>query len=122
MRGLVRKPEKDVMRMYLAPFKDRKNRRQTSISPRLLVKAADYLREVEAGLDHIKDRPALLTWGTKDFAFTGAERQRFEGIFEHHETVPLEASHFWQEDAADEASDAITEWMKRTEGESEEIN
>jgi haloalkane dehalogenase len=112
--GLVRRPEKEVMRMYLAPFKDRNNRRQTSISPRLLVKAADYLHEVEAGLDRIKDRPALLTWGTKDFAFRDAERQRFERVFTNHKTIPLEASHFWQEDAADEASAAIIQWMKST--------
>jgi haloalkane dehalogenase len=94
MRGLIRRPEKELMRMYLAPFKDRKNRRQTSISPRLLITAADYLREVEAGLDHIKDRPALLTWGTKDFAFRDVERQHFERVFTNHETVLLEASHF----------------------------
>lgn len=112
MEGLIRRPEKEVMRMYLAPFKDRKNRRQTSISPRLLIKAADYLHEVEAGLDRIEDRPALLTWGTKDFAFRDAERQRFERIFPNHETILLEASHFWQEDAADEASEAISQWMK----------
>lgn len=100
--------------MYLAPFKDRKNRRQTSISPRLLITAADYLREVEDGLVHIKDRPALLTWGTRDFAFQDAERQHFERVFSNHKTVLLNASHFWQEDAADEASEAIIQWMKRT--------
>ncbi len=99
--------------MYLAPFKDHKNRRQTSISPRLLIKAADYLHEVEVGLDHIKDRPVLLTWGTEDFAFRDAERQHFERVFPNHETILLKASHFWQEDAADDASEAIIQWMKR---------
>jgi haloalkane dehalogenase len=114
MRGLIRRPKKEVMRMYLAPFKERKNRRQTSISPRLLITAADFLREVEAGLDRIKDMPALLTWGTKDFAFQDAERQHFERVFSNHKTVLLEASHFWQEDAAGEASEAILQWMKHT--------
>ena len=111
--GLIHRPEKEVMRMYLAPFKDRKNRRQTSISPRLLIQAADYLHEVEVGLDHIKDRPVLLTWGTEDFAFRDDERQHFERVFPNHETILLKASHFWQEEAADEASEAIIQWMKR---------
>ena len=114
IRGLIRRPEKEVMQMYLAPFKDRKNRRQTSVSPRLLITASDYLREVEVGLDAIKNKPALLTWGTKDFAFRDDERQHFERVFPNHETVLLEASHFWQEDAADDASEAIIQWMKRT--------
>lgn len=111
MEGLVHKPGRDVLRMYLAPFHRRRDRKQTSISPRQLIKAAAYLEEVEAGLEKLRDRPALLPWGTKDFAFRDAERERFEQIFANHRTLPLEASHFWQEDAADEAAEAIRDWM-----------
>ena len=111
-KGLVHRPEKEVLEMYLAPFRRRADRRQTSISPRLLIKAADYLSEVEMGLERIRDRPVFLTWGVKDFAFQEKERQRFEEIFPNHKTLLLEASHFWQEDAGDEAAHAIQEWMK----------
>ena len=41
--GLVHQPEKEVLAMSLAPFRRRSDRKQTSISPRLLIKAADYL-------------------------------------------------------------------------------
>ena len=98
--------------MYLAPFRRHADRKQTSISPRQLVKAADYLNAVEEGLGSISDRPTLLTWGVKDFAFREAARQRFEEIFPDHKTLLLDASHFWQEDAGEEAADAIREWMR----------
>lgn len=111
MKGLARRPDREVLRMYLAPFRRRRDRKQTAISPRLLIKAAAYLQEVEAGLGKLRDRPVLLPWGTKDFAFQEAARVRFEGLFPNHRTVLLEASHFWQEDAGEEAADAIHEWM-----------
>ncbi len=63
-------------------------------------------------LERIGDRPTLLTWGTKDFAFQEEARQRFEEAFPDHKTVLLDASHFWQEDAGEEAADAILEWMR----------
>ena len=112
MRGLAQRPDREVLRMYLAPFRSRADRKQTSISPRLLVKAVDYLDSVEEGLERIADRPTLLTWGVKDFAFQEEARQRFEKAFPDHETVLLDASHFWQEDAGEEAADAIQVWMK----------
>ena len=109
--GLVHRPEKEVLGMYLAPFRRRVNRKQTSISPRQLIKAATYLGGVEEGLGRIKDRPIFLPWGVKDFAFQEPERQRFEEIFPDHKTLLLDASHFWQEDAGEEAADAIGEWI-----------
>ncbi len=112
MRGLVRRPDREVLEMYLAPFRRRADRKQTSISPRELTTAVDYLDSVEEGLERIGDRPTLLTWGVKDFAFQEEARQRFEKAFPEHKTVLLDASHFWQEDAGEEAADGILEWMR----------
>lgn len=111
-KGLVHRPEKAVLAMYLAPFRRRRDRRQTSISPRQLIKAEDYLQGVERGLSNLNDRPVLLTWGTKDFAFRDDERVRFDGLFPNHKTILLNAGHFWQEDAAEEASEAIRNWIQ----------
>ncbi len=112
MRGLVRRLDREVLEMYLAPFRRRADRKQTSISPRELTTAVDYLDSVEEGLERIGDRPTLLTWGVKDFAFQEEARQRFEKAFPEHKTVLLDASHFWQEDAGEEAADGILEWMR----------
>jgi haloalkane dehalogenase len=101
-RGLAQKTAPAVLAMYLAPWRDRARRGAAVIAPRQLVKASPYLKEVEANLGSLADRPTLIVWGTKDFAFREAERARFERIFVRHQTVLLDdASHFLQEDAGE---------------------
>ncbi len=108
--GLVNKLDPQVYQLYLAPFKNRSNRKQTVIFPRQLIKAADYLSEVEAGLSKLQDLPVLFPWGKKDFAFRDTELERFQKYFPNHKVLPLEASHFWQEDASEELVDAVNKW------------
>jgi haloalkane dehalogenase len=94
--------------MYLAPWRDPSRRTAAVVAPRQLIAASAYLREVEGNLPKLADRPALIVWGTKDFAFGKAERERFERIFFKHKTVLLDdASHFLQEDAGDRISESI---------------
>jgi haloalkane dehalogenase len=101
-RGLAQKPAPAVLEMYLAPWRDRARRGAAVIAPRQLVKASPYLKEVEANLGSLADRPTLIVWGMKDFAFREPERAHFERIFARHQTVLLDdASHFLQEDAGD---------------------
>ena len=68
--------------------------------------------DLENGLGRIADRPAFFPWGVKDFALQEGERKRFEEIFPNHQTLLLETSHFWQEDAGIEAAEAILEWTR----------
>jgi len=64
--------------------------------------------EVERNLSRISDRPALIVWSTKDFAFGSGERERFERTFLRHKTVLFnDASHFLQEDAGDRRAESI---------------
>jgi len=98
------------MAMYAAPFRDRKNRRQTSIFPRQLVKAYDFEAQVEAGLGRLAEKPVLFLWGSKDFAFQGPELERFKAYFPNHVYHPLDASHFWQDEQGDAASDFFIDW------------
>jgi haloalkane dehalogenase len=99
-RGFATKISPDVMKLYLAPWHKRSRRAPAVIAPKNLIAASSYLREVEAGLKKIADRPTLIVWGAKDFAFQEPYRRRFEASFPNHETVLLdEASHFVQEDA-----------------------
>ena len=97
----------EVIEMYLAPRRNPARRTATMIAPRLLVAVSPYLREVAGNLSRLADRPVLIVWGTKDFAFREAERQRFEGIFSKHKTVLFDdASHFLREDAGDRISES----------------
>jgi haloalkane dehalogenase len=70
-----------------------------------------FLRECEAGLARLRDKPTLICWGTKDVAFREKERQRFERTFARTHTAILEgAGHYLQEDAPDEIVAAIDAW------------
>jgi haloalkane dehalogenase len=107
-RGFGQPLAPEVRAMYLAPWRDPARRTAAVIAPRQLVAAASYLQEVEANLPRLADRPALIVWGLKDFAFRDAERQRFERIFPNHTTVVFDdASHFLQEDVGDRIAQAI---------------
>jgi haloalkane dehalogenase len=107
-RGLAQRPNAEVLQMYLAPWRNPARRTAAVIAPKQLIAASAYLREVEGNLPKLADRPALIVWGTKDFAFRNAERERFERTFLKHKTVLLDdASHFLQEDAGDRISESI---------------
>ena len=112
-RGLAQRHSPEVLAMYLAPWRDRARRTAAVIAPRQLVAASPYLENVEANLAKLADRPALIVWGTKDFAFRDAERERFERLFWRHKTVLLnDASHFLQEDAGDRIAESIRIFVK----------
>ena len=107
-RGLAVPSSSEVLQMYLAPWRDPARRSAAVIAPRQLIAASAYLGDVERNLPKLADRPALIVWGTKDFAFREAERERFERAFPRHQTVLLSnASHFLQEDAGEQISESI---------------
>jgi len=110
-RGFARKQEPEVRAMYLAPWRERSRRIAAVVAPRQLIAASPFLRGVEDNLPTLADRPALIVWGLRDFAFQEAERARFERIFVNHTTVLLHnASHFLQEDAGDQIAESIRDF------------
>lgn len=110
--GVKRAPlAPEVMDAYRAPFPTPVSRVPTAIFPREILRSRDYLAEVEAGLERLRDRPALILWGTKDIAFRLRERTRLERCFPRHRTVVLEgAGHYIQEDAPTEIVAAVRAW------------
>lgn len=102
---------KEVLEMYYAPFKNKKHRKQTHIFPAQLWDAKDFLSSVYKGLPTLANKPVLIVWGEKDFAFQEPERERFESIFKNHKTILLpQSGHFIQEDAPVQISNAIKQW------------
>lgn len=107
-----RRLTKAVMAAYRAPFPTREDRMPTAVFPREILGSSDYLAEVEAGLERLRDKPALILWGMKDLAFRKAELERWRRLFPKAPVVALPtASHFIQEDAPKEIVDAIWKWM-----------
>ena len=116
-RGVATGLEKWALKMYLAPFEKRPNRAQTHIFPRQLQAASPFLAEIYKGLPTLADKPALIVWGQKDFAFQEPERARFEQLFPKHKTTLLpNAGHFIQEDAPDEIVQAVRGWFAADNG------
>lgn len=109
--GVKNKLTRSEWNMYLAPFRHRETRRPTAIFPRQLVSAGPFLSRIEVALPDIADKPALILWGDKDFAFKTAERAQFRAAFPNHRDVTLRnAGHFIQEDAPGPICEAIEAW------------
>jgi haloalkane dehalogenase len=110
-QGMERNLSAAELAMYLAPFAERAMRMPTHVFPAQLWEADTFLQTVYDGLPELSERPALIVWGLKDFAFQEPERSRFESLFPKHRTVLLEnAGHFIQEDAPEEIAAAIRDW------------
>jgi haloalkane dehalogenase len=85
------------------------------VFPREILTSRPFLADIERRLPQLSDRPALLVWPTKDIAFKGPERRRWEQLFTNHHTVILDgAGHYIQEDASDEIVEAIRAWNDRS--------
>lgn len=73
----------------------------------------EFLNNIYLKLNRLSDRPILLVWDLKDFAFKEPERARFESMFDKHQTVLLDnAGHFIQEDAPDKIATAIRQFYQ----------
>jgi haloalkane dehalogenase len=100
-----------VMDMYRGPFPTPESRRPVAVMPKAIIGETPWLREVEARLPTLADRPALIVWPTADPAFRDGERRRWEALFGDHRTVLLEgAKHYVGEDAPEEIVAAVREW------------
>jgi haloalkane dehalogenase len=100
------------MQHYLAPFRNPAARRPCHVLPREIMRAKQFLSEVEVGLGRLAHLPTLIIWADRDFAFRKRELARWESIFPDHQTHVLHgAGHFFQDDAAAEMSSVLANWM-----------
>jgi haloalkane dehalogenase len=112
--GVKRKRLSDtVMDAYRGPFPTPESRRPMHVFPHEILASRPFLAEIEQRLSALRERPALLVWPTRDFAFRAPERRRWEEVFPVHRTVILEgAGHYIQEDGPEEIIRAIGEWHR----------
>lgn len=73
------------------------------------MKAYRFVKAVGLGLEILRENPALLLWGNKDFASKVPELERFKAAFSNQSFRSLDASHFWQGELA---SNYINNWIK----------
>ncbi len=117
-QGLQRRSLRPAeMAMYLGPFPTPQSREPVRIFPHEILAARPFLEHLEQGLPTIGERPSLLLWADKDFAFREGERRRWQQILTNRTDYTLYgASHYWQDDAGEEASLVIRHWWDTTFG------
>ena len=104
-------PDERVMEQYRGPFPTPGSRDPVAVMPKAIIGQTEWLREVEARLSRLDDKPALIVWPTRDQAFREGERKRWEQIFADHRTVTLDgAGHYIGEDAPEEVAEALLSW------------
>lgn len=102
-----RLPE-EVMDAYRGPFTTPASRRPIHVFPREILGSRQFLAEVAQRIGSLRDRPALILWPTRDPAFRGRERERWEALLPDHRTVMLQgAGHYIQEAAPERIVAAI---------------
>lgn len=75
------------------------------------IRSAPLMETLEASVcQRLGSKPALITWGMKDFAFLPSDRDRIRAAFPDHMLCELpNAGHFIQEDAPAEIAEAIVQ-------------
>ena len=109
--GVERKLSREEMEHYRSVQPDRAARRGVAEFPREIIAADSWLEELGAGLPALGDKPLLLVWGMKDFAFRPKVFiPQWQSHFKDNVLVELpNASHYIQEDAPEEIANAIAE-------------
>lgn len=99
------------MAHYEGPYPDAGSRAPTHVFPREIIAGEALVREAEAAVNQLAGLPALIVWGTEDFAFDEEARRRWEDTLTDATTVLLDgAGHYIQDDAPEEILTAIDRW------------
>lgn len=110
----LRKPTAAEMTHYRQALSPAERREAAATLPRQITASNAFLTKVEDGLADLASLPTLIIWGDRDVAFRAKERERWEQMLPHHETVVIEgAGHFVQSDAPDRFAAAIRDWHGR---------
>jgi haloalkane dehalogenase len=103
---------------YLFPYDSWANRVAVSAFVRDIPLAASHpswsaLAEVEQGLRHFQERPALVVWGGRDFCFNDSFLARWRAVLPQADVHRLaDAGHYVLEDARDEVVPRITAFVR----------
>lgn len=96
---------------FKGPFEERGRRRVQQELFRSILASGDYLRDLEARLQLMKDLPVMILFGDDDATYEAGWHTRFENLFPRHRTVILEGGHhFPPEYDPQRIAAAMREW------------
>ncbi|MDX1691388.1 MAG: alpha/beta fold hydrolase, partial [Acidimicrobiia bacterium] len=109
-----------VKEAYLAPHPDYASRTAILVFPREIPsgpegRVADLMGEIEAGLQHLADKPVSISWAMKDIAFTPEMLERlWLRTFPDAQVQRIpDAGHYLQEDAHEQIVPHLLEHLQR---------
>jgi haloalkane dehalogenase len=111
----------DVRRMYLAPYDSWAHRLAVlrfvqTIPLKPGDPGYDIVTETEGRLHLLRDKPALICWGMRDFVFDEQFLNRWLEFFPHAEVHRYaDAGHYVLEDAGEEVALRVEEFLERTD-------
>lgn len=110
--GTKSAPPPEVLEQYRGPLADPGSRAAVAELPRQIVRAGPWLARIAARAPEVLgDRPLLLPWGVRDFAFPLRFADRFRRDFPRARLVRLDARHFVPEDAPGELAAALRAFL-----------
>ena len=110
--NVVRKLPPQVIELYTLPFLPPARRGITSFYPGQITRAHDFFAQLELGLPHLADKPALIFWALKDPGFPQTDLARWQKVFPKQETIGFpDSSHFFFEDERDRMIPVIRAFM-----------
>jgi pimeloyl-ACP methyl ester carboxylesterase len=103
---------REVHRHYLDAFSSPEERKGPWVLARELIGSSDWYESLWAGRERIAQKPALVLWGKKDPAFGADALERWRSVLTRARIVEFpDAGHFVQEEAAEESSAEIREFL-----------
>jgi haloalkane dehalogenase len=102
----------ETMRHYRGPFPTPSSRAGVAVLPGQITRASFWLGEIAYAVPRLlRDKPLLLPWGVRDFAFTPRFMDRFRADFRDVTVRRIDAHHYVPEDAPEEMAEAIEEFL-----------
>ena len=100
-----------VHQQYILPFPDKDSRWGLLNIGKQLLGASDWYELQKEALPRLKHIPWLFIWGTDDPFITPSFLDRWKELIPHAEVVELPVGHFVQEEAVEEAIDAVKKFL-----------
>jgi haloalkane dehalogenase len=105
---------RDVHRHYVAPLREREDRRGCWSLIRAMLHSDEWLDELWSRRDRIAEIPTLALWGLRDRAFTRADLERWRGVFRDVEVHALaRVGHVPQEELTAEVWRPLEAFLRR---------
>jgi len=105
--------DQKVHQHYIEPLKEPINRKGCCIFPKEIIGSNHWLENLWSKRGSIADKPSVIFWGNKDFAFRKIELEKWKTVFsDAHVHEFDEVGHFVQEELGDELCPLVDEHLE----------